>query len=125
MSAIDLNDAIRNLVEAEVHRVLDPYRFVLDRLSAFAGAAPAQRSVGRPPRGAGRPARRGGRRAVSRGGNGDASKFQEGQSVKYQQGRGVFVAKVVKIDADANRVMLERERDGKKLSRPASRVYPA
>jgi sRNA-binding protein len=129
-----LNDAVRSLVAEEVESALEPYRSTLQALATLTGGGAVRRGPGRPPwsrnRGAGRPAkaRRGrpAKRATrSATGGGDASKFSNGQAVRYKQGRGEFAAKVVKIDSDHNRVTIERDHDGKKVVRPADKVYAA
>jgi hypothetical protein len=134
MPTLDLNDAVRSLVADEVDAALAPYRSTLQALATLAGGGAVRRGPGRPPgsrnKGAGRPAkaRRGRppkRAARSAGGGGDASKFSNGQAVRYKQGRGEFAAKVVKIDANNNRVTIERDHDGKKVVRPADKVYAA
>ncbi|MGC4120513.1 MAG: hypothetical protein QM765_39220 [Myxococcales bacterium] len=51
--------------------------------------------------------------------------FTEGQRVVYKQGRGTFDAKVIGIDLEAGIVKLEREKDGKQVSRPADKVSVA
>jgi ribosomal protein L16/L10AE len=45
--------------------------------------------------------------------------------VRYRQGRGEFEAKVVEVDTEKNLVTVERAKDGKKVSRPAAKLYPA
>ncbi|HEY3446754.1 MAG TPA: hypothetical protein VGK67_10340 [Myxococcales bacterium] len=122
MAKVDLNTAIRNLVAVEVERTLEPYRQLLERLEQFVGGAPARRGPGRPPKagGRGRPGRK-----AAKAGTGDASKFKVGQAVKYRQGRGEFEATVAAVDTEKNLVSLERSKDGKKVDRPASKIYPA
>jgi len=124
MATVDLDAAIRALVADEVERTLEPYRHLLDRMAHFVGAEAPRRSArparvaaagGRPGRGRGR---KGGRKA-------DAGRFHEGQLVRYKQGRGEFEAKVLKVDADNNSVFLERVNDGKKVERPAHKIYEA
>ena len=70
---------------------------------------PAKRR-GRPPKAA---RRVGGAKRAARSatGGGAASKFSTGQAVRYKQGGGEFEAKVVKIDADANWMTIERDLD--------------
>ncbi len=120
MANVDLNAAIRSLVAAEVEQALEPYRDLLERMENFVrGAAPrgpvavAKKKPGRKP----------GKRAAKA--KGDASKFSVGQSVKYKQGRGEFEATVRSVDLEANTVEIERVKDGKKLSRPAGKIYAA
>ena len=122
MPRVDLNDAIRNLVAGEVERTLAPYQQLLARLEQFMGGAPAPRGPGRPPKAGGRarPARR-----PAKLGKGDASKFKVGQAVKYRQGRGEFEATVSAVDTGTNIVSIERIKDGKKIDRPASKLYEA
>ena len=121
MAKVDLNTAIRNLVAVEVERTLEPYRQLLERLEQFVGGASVRRGPGRPPKAGnrGRPARR------AKVGAGDASKFKVGQAVKYRQGRGEFEATVSAVDTEKNLVSLERSKDGKKVDRPASKIYQA
>lgn len=128
MAQFDLNDVIRAAVSDEINRVLGPHLDTLNRLSAAFGgttinrAAPARRGPGRPPAAAGR--RRAGRRRAARaGGRGDASKFSTGQTVRYKQGRGEFEAKVIAINTEDNTLTLERLSDGKRVDRPAAKVY--
>jgi hypothetical protein len=106
--AQDVNAAFRAVVANEVARALAPYRGALDALSRLAGSP--RRTPGRPPG------------SVS---GGDASKFSAGQAVRYKQGRGEFAAKVVSIDTAKHRVTIAREKDGKKVTRPADKVYAA
>ena len=120
MANVDLNHAIRNLVAAEVERTLEPYRLMLDRLVRLVGQKPARRGPGRPPKAASAPRRR---RKARRGGKVDATRFREGQVVRYKQGRGEFEATVLSVDAAAGIVKLERKKDGKKIGRPAAKVY--
>ena len=121
MAKADLNTAIRNLVVTEVESILEPYRGLLERMAGFFGSAPASRGPGRPPRaeGRGRPARRAARSANM----GDASKFKVGQAVRYRQGRGEFEATITAVDVEGGMVSIERTSDGKKLDRPASKIY--
>jgi len=124
MANVDLNAAIRNLVAAEVEKTLEPYRELLERMESFVRGEAPKRGPGRPPKAAGakKPGRKPGKRAKAQG---DASKFQVGQAVKYKQGRGEFDATVTGVDVEANTVQIERSKDGKKLTRPAGKVYPA
>jgi sRNA-binding protein len=122
MPNVDLNAAIRKLVAAEVDRTLEPYQQMLERLVQLLGQKPARRGPGRPPKAAG--ARRGRKaRKARKGGKGDASRFREGQVVKYRQGRGEFEATVLAVDVENNSVKLERKKDGKKVERPATKIY--
>ncbi|MFN7130500.1 MAG: hypothetical protein ACK4N5_00360, partial [Myxococcales bacterium] len=122
--------AVRAKVVEEVERVFGPYRDLLDGLSAFVSgqAAPPRRGPGRPRAAPNAPRRAGGRgrgrkAAAAQSGGGDASKFTEGQEVKYRQGRGEFEAVVMRIDRENNVLFLERKKDGKKVQRPASKIY--
>jgi hypothetical protein len=45
--------------------------------------------------------------------------------VRYRQGRGFFDARIVRFDQVTKMITLERLADGKRLVRPASKVYPA
>src|SRR5215211_8035882 len=122
MPPIDFNDAVRAAVADEVDRVLGPHLEVLKRLSSAFGTGGDGRERRGPssaPRRRGRP----GRRAQS--GRGDASKFKEGQKVRFKQGRGEFDATVASIDGNTNTLTLKRDRDGKRVERPASKVYAA
>lgn len=125
----DLNEVVRQMVADEVERVLGPYQGTLSRLSAVFGGGevmPAARraraggNVAQAPVRRRAPGRRGGG-----AGKGDASAFSEGQKVRYKQGRGEFDATVTKIDAGNNVLTLQRVSDGKKVDRPAAKVYPA
>ncbi len=126
MANVDLNDAISSLVASEVERVLQPYRGVLERMAEFAGVSTVvKRGPGRPPASAAAAtttvARRS-RRPVREMG-GDVSDFREGQSVQYKQGRGIFDATVLSVNVESGMLMLQRSKDGKKVERPASKVY--
>jgi hypothetical protein len=128
MSNIDLNTAISSLVASEVERALDPYRALLERLAEFAGVPTAvKRGPGRPPKveGLAVERRRGRRPGPSKGGRGDAARFHAGQSVRYKQGRGIFDATVTDIDVENDVLTLQRAKDGKKVDRPAAKVYEA
>lgn len=46
-----------------------------------------------------------------------------GATVRYRQGRGEFEAKVVRVDARAGVVTLERVSDGKRVTRPLEKLY--
>ncbi len=126
---VDLADAIRAIVSDEVNQAIAPYRKTLDALAAIGGGV--RRGPGRPPGSKSKRARPAARRrgrppgARKAAGGGDASKFSAGQAVRYKQGRGEFEAKVVKIDTASNRVTIERAMDGKKVVRPADKLYAA
>lgn len=120
MPNLDLNDAIQRMVSAEVERELGPYRELLQRLADFAGGRGGRRAAAPV-----RAAAKGGRRGARKAGAGDASRFKAGQAVRYKQGRGVFEATVVAVDADRNVLTLERAKDGKKVERPAAKIYEA
>jgi hypothetical protein len=126
MPNFDLDTAIRGLVSSEVEKVLEPYKSLLERMAAFAGAPAPRRGPGRPPRGAA-PVRRQrrGRGGGRRNSKGDASRFSEGQAVRYKQGRGIFDATVMGINAEDNTLTIQRVKDGKKIVRPAGKVYVA
>src|ERR687887_1631675 len=122
MPPIDFNDAVRAAVADEVERVLGPHLETLRRLSSAFGTAGdgrVRRTAGPAPRRRGRPGRR-----AQTGGRGDASKFKEGQKVRFKQGRGEFDATVTSIDSNTNTLTLKRDRDGKRVERPASKGYP-
>jgi hypothetical protein len=51
------------------------------------------------------------------------SKRQGFQRVHYRQGRGTFEAKILRFDSASKRVELERLSDGKRLWRPANKVF--
>ena len=124
MPPIDFNDAVRAAVADEVERVLGPHLDVLRRLSSAFGTGGdgrVRRTAVAGPRRRGRP----GRRAGGVSGRGDASKFKEGQKVRFKQGRGEFEATVTSIDSNTNTLTLKRDRDGKRVERPASKVYAA
>jgi hypothetical protein len=123
MPPIDFNDAVRSAVADEVERVLGPHLDVLRRLSSAFGSGGdgrVRRSATAAPRRRGRPGRR-----PQIGGRGDASKFKEGQKVRFKQGRGEFDATVAAIDGNTNTLTLKRDKDGKRVERPASKVYAA
>jgi len=123
MPPIDFNDAVRAAVADEVERVLGPHLDVLRRLSSAFGTGGDSRERRGPtavPRRRGRPGRR-----AQAGGRGDASKFKEGQKVRFKQGRGQFEATVTAIDGNTNTLTLKRDKDGKRVERPASKVYAA
>lgn len=123
MANVDLNDAISSLVASEVERVLQPYRGLLDRMAEFAGVSTTavKRGPGRPPAAVAAVTRR--PRRVVREMGGDVSDFREGQSVQYKQGRGIFDATVLSVNEESGMLMLQRSKDGKKVERPASKVY--
>ena len=131
MKDLDLNAAIRDIVSAEIEEALAPHLALLARMSAFIGESPARRGPGRPRNTAvAAPVARRGRRPKGAGrkaaaGAGDASKFKDGQKVRYRQGRGEFEASVIGIDTETNIVTVQRTTDGKKVKRPASKVYEA
>jgi len=66
-----------------------------------------------------------GRRGKAKAGKAAKIDFAEGQRVVYRQGRGSFDAKVVGIDHDAGTLRLQREKDGKEVTRPAAKVRAA
>jgi hypothetical protein len=122
MANVDLNGAISSLVASEVERVLQPYRGLLDRMAEFAGVSTVvKRGPGRPPASVAAVVRR--PRRVVREMGGDASDFREGQAVQYKQGRGIFDATVLSVSVESGMLMLQRSKDGKKVERPASKVY--
>lgn len=126
MANVDMNEVVRQMVADEVEKVLGPYRATIERLGNAFGMSAAPARARRGPGGpaaAPRAARGAGR--APRIAPGDASKFKEGQSVKYKQGRGEFVASVEKVDTEGNMLTLKREKDGKKVQRPAGKVYAA
>jgi len=45
--------------------------------------------------------------------------------VTYRQGRGSFEARIVRFDSEKKELVLERLSDGKRVVRPASKVYTA
>jgi sRNA-binding protein len=118
--------ALRAVVAREVETALAPYRDMLTALIEFSGEAPARGGPGRPERSpvAEKPGRkRRGRKAKTS--EDLASAFTEGQKVQYRQGRGTFDATVIEIDASRGVLRLERDRDAKKVVRPASKVIAA
>jgi hypothetical protein len=129
MAQIDLNDVIKRAVSDEVNRVMSPYTDVLRRLASAFGTGLPQPAAGRGPgRGAGaaKKARRSAgrpRKNTVKVGKGDASKFEVGQGVRYKQGRGEFTATVVARDTETHMLTVRREKDGKEVQRPASKVY--
>jgi hypothetical protein len=119
MPTVDMNNAIRSAVAQEVTRILGPHLDTLQRLSRAMGvAAPQQARSVAPSARAGRP-----RRAAAS--SADATGFQEGQRVIYRQGRGSFEATVMAIDSASDRLTLKREKDGKRVARPAAKVFAA
>lgn len=148
-----LTESLRELVRAEVQAALGDRLAALDKLiDAFPGirgarssAAPVRRGPGRPPRAAAATtstptsrrrappsavkARSGAKAKASKApksskpGRGEAGSFRAGQAVKYRQGRGEFEATVVVFDSDKGTVSLKRNKDGKKVVRPISKVY--
>jgi len=121
-AANDLNHAVRAIVADQIAETLAPYQSALAAMATLTGGV-VRLGPGRP-KGYSPKRAKGGRTAKTQGG-GDASKFSNGQTVRYKQGRGEFEAKIVKIDATANRVTVERAKDGKKVVRPADKVYAA
>jgi len=118
-------DALRALVAKEVHAALSPYRDMLAALIEFAEGAPARPvSVGSAVVVA--PGRKRHKvRAVGPVGTAVVGQFCEGQKVQYRQGRGTFDAKVIAIDVERGVLRLERDKDAKKVVRPASKVIAA
>lgn len=55
--------------------------------------------------------------------SGPAEALGKGSIVHYKQGRGEFEARIVAFDAATRTVTLERLRDGRRVKRPAARVY--
>lgn len=109
----DLTSIVRGLVAHAVAEQLEPYRLVLERVSALM-AIKVQRRGG---------AKAGARRAGAKDEAKLAARFEVGQVVTYKQGRGAFEAKVLEIAGGV--LSLERASDGKKVSRPASKVSAA
>ncbi len=118
-------EAIRAVVAKEVHAALAPYREALASLAEFAGALPVSVEKVRAPKVEGAvPGRK--RRGRKAKGSADlAGQFTEGQKVQYRQGRGTFDAKVIEIDVEKGMLRLEREKDSKKVFRPAAKVVAA
>ena len=52
-----------------------------------------------------------------------AEALGKGSIVHYKQGRGEFEARIIAFNASTRTVTLERLRDGRRVKRPASRVY--
>jgi hypothetical protein len=128
MANMDLGGLISELVEQRVHSILGPHMEALERISSFLGMA-HRRSPGRPAgsrtakRGPGRTGRTGRPSRSARRGGGDVAKFEEGQKVRYRQGKGEFEATVLRTDAKAGTVTVQRNKDGKRVTRPADKIY--
>jgi hypothetical protein len=120
------SEAMRALVAQEVREALAPYEGLIASLQEFMGAAGGSVS-----RGATAPAAAPMRRAraaspTRRNAGGNSlelvGKFSQGQRVQYRQGKGTFDARVVEIDAKYGMLTVERESDGKRVTRPAAKV---
>jgi hypothetical protein len=128
----DLNSVVADLISEQVEAALRPHMEMLARMSAFMGV-PVKAEQGRAV-GTRRAVRRAStvRGAVKARGSyrpglkpahgGKAVDFRVGEAVMYQQGKGVFQAKVVKVNEADNTVTVQAE--GKKQRvRPAAKVY--
>lgn len=113
--ANDLKKLIAGIVAQEIDSALTPYRAVLEDLVSMLGGK----------RGPGRPRGHRTSSATRSTDRGDASTFQVGQAVSYKQGRGDFEATVVSVELDTNTVTVQRDSDGKEVSRPASKISAA
>lgn len=74
---------------------------------------------------AGRPAKAAKAKRAGKRGKVAKVAFTEGQRVVYKQGRGSFDAKIVSVDHAAGTVKLQREKDGKQVTRPARKISAA
>jgi hypothetical protein len=124
---VDLNDAIRSLVQEAVEAALAPHLTSLERLQGFLGAPAGTAQVRTATRrnemtGTRRARRARGALAKDRG---DASRFEKGQRVQINVGRGQKVGKVVSVDTATNSVMVKRDDTGKEVKRPARGVQLA
>lgn len=120
---VGLTQAVQSLVQTEVAAVAKTYRTVRERLASFVAEARlrprnsivAERSAN-PFAETKRRARS--KKVASRG----APKLGVGGRVSYRQGSGTFEAKVVAVDADKGVAVLERIKDGKRVTRPMKKV---
>ena len=134
MAQTDLHESLRQIVSEQLQDALAPHQALLEQIAAFLGiggatgsrttrvarAVPAARTA----RATATRARRGSTgRGRGRAASTSSASFKEGQEVRYRQGRGEFEATVIKIDEDA--VTVERKTDGKKVTRPADKLYAA
>lgn len=120
---VGLTQAVQSLVQSEVAAVAKTYRTVRQRLASFVSEArlrprntvAAERSAN--------PFAEAPRRSRSKKGTARAAaKLALGQHVSYRQGSGTFEAKVVAVDAGKGVVVLERIKDGKRVTRPTAKV---
>lgn len=120
-------EAIRSVVAKEVQSALAPYREALASLVEFTGVPAVDASKGRRAPKADTSAAPARKRRGRKGKNSAelVANFTEGQKVQYRQGRGTFDAKVIEIDVEKGMLRLEREKDSKKVVRPAAKVIAA
>ena len=119
MRNTDFDAVVRGFVAEELEKRLAPYHKLLSRLEQARAAVPLKRGPGRPRRAdletvaaivTGRRASPAARRS-----------FKAGDVVHYRQGRGSFEAFVVRTDAKGH-LVVERVSDGKRVTRPASKL---
>jgi len=126
----DLEVAIRAVVAEELAAALAPHKALLGKVSKFLVKA-GGRGPGRPPKAvaakakAKKPARRARRGSKAKAAAHAAAKFKAGQKVFYKQGRGTFEAKVVRVDAAKGLITVQRNKDGKRVARPAAKLKAA
>jgi hypothetical protein len=124
----DLEVAIRAVVAEELAAALAPHKALLGKVSKFLVKA-GGRGPGRPPKAvaakAKKPARRARRGSKTKAAASAAAKFKAGQKVFYKQGRGTFEAKVVRVDAAKGLITVQRNKDGKRVARPAAKLKAA
>lgn len=101
---------IQRLIQETVQRVLSPHLEALHRLSVFLGDGRPMRVSKKLPR----------RNVMAK--KVATNSFNYGDVVKYRAGRGEYSAMVLGTSPDG-RLKLEREKDGKRVLRPAAKVY--
>ena len=118
-----LTRSVQAFVQSEVVSVLGTYRNALDRAASLIAQARANVDRRRNELVAARTAHPFAehKERARRHGNGDEARLRVGQVVSYRQGAGTFEARVVEL-GPTGRVMIERRADGKRLTRPASKL---
>jgi hypothetical protein len=113
----DFTAVIQGLIAEELARRLFPYQRLLARLDQLRVAIPARRGPGRPSG-----AELNKIQSLFPPRNPAALAFAPGEIVSYRQGRGEFRARVVRTDPQG-RVVIERQADGKRVTRPAAKLF--
>lgn len=119
MDEVDFEAVVKELVAEELGRRLARYSDLLNRFEQARRALPKRHRPGRPPRAQLERAAAALFRKAPAPRAAPAS-VEPGQTVQYRQGRGTFEARVVRLDGA--RVVLERLADGKRVTRPLSKL---